>query len=144
MRGTVPRAPKLTMSKAPHDPTYGTWVRAIASSRSGPAAITPPTIRSHTSVVVRSSTELIMPSSTSFSMALPPVPVAWKTSGSTASLAARPVASAMRSTTALTHGVVTPTSSGRPLAAQSPRESSGTRSLPARGPRCPVPAWISG
>ena len=49
------------------------------------------------------------------------MPVAWKTSGSTASLAARPVARAMRSTTALTQGVVTPNivrpTAGRSIAA---------------------------
>ena len=55
---------------------------AITSRRSGPAGNTPPTTRSAISVVVMSSTAVIIPDSTSFSIERPPVPVAWKTSGS--------------------------------------------------------------
>jgi hypothetical protein len=97
-------------------------VRAIASSRSGPAANTPPTSRSQTSVVVRSSTDPISPSSTSFSMARPPVPVAWKTSGSTSSPS--------RSVTAVTHGVVTPNIVS-PTAGRSAAAGIGFPTIPA-------------
>lgn len=44
--------------------------------------MTPPAMRSQISVVVMSSTALTRPSPTSFSIARPPVPVAWKTSAS--------------------------------------------------------------
>ena len=70
------------MSTAPTDPTYGTPLRAIAPSRSGPAENTPPTRWSAISVVVMSRTAAIRPESTSFSIDCPPVPVAWNTSGS--------------------------------------------------------------
>ena len=60
----------------------------------------PPAKRSQTSVKVTSSTAWISPESTSFSMARPPVPVAWKTRQSK-----RP-SSAARAR--CTQGVVTP------------------------------------
>lgn len=110
------------MSSAPHDPTYGTRVRPIAPSRSSVAAITPPTRRSHTSVVLMSSTELTSPSSTSFSIARPPVPVAWKTSGS--------MASPSRSITAVTQGVVTP-NIVIPTAGRSSASGTSLRTRPA-------------
>ena len=97
-------------------------MRATASNRSGPAAKMPPTSRSHTSVVVMSRTELTSPSSTSFSIARPPVPVAWKTSGSTSSPS--------RSVTAVTHVVVTP-NMVRPTAGRSSPGGIGFVTIPA-------------
>ena len=60
----------------------------------------PPTTRSAISVVLTSTTASTSRSSTSFSIARPPVPVAWKTRQSQRSATA--------SVTAVTHGVVTP------------------------------------
>jgi hypothetical protein len=51
----------------------------IASSRPGPADITPPPISSAISVVETSITPASRPESTSFSIDWPPVPVAWNT-----------------------------------------------------------------
>ena len=76
------RAPKLTMSSAPTDTTWGTPSRPAISSRSGPAESTPPTRSSHSSVVVTSSTPRRKPDSISPSIDSPPTPVAWKTTGS--------------------------------------------------------------
>ena len=83
----------------------------------------PPATRSATSVVDTSTTEATSPSSTSFSMARPPVPVAWKTSGSTCS--------PRRSTTAVTHGVVTPNMVS-PTAGRSCASGTAWVTMPAR------------
>ena len=80
--GTVARAPKLTMSSAPSDTTWGRPSRPAASSRSGPADSTPPTSSSHSSVVVMSSTPCRKPESIRPSIAFPPAPVAWNVSTS--------------------------------------------------------------
>mmetsp|Transcript_50154 Transcript_50154/g.138952 ORF Transcript_50154/g.138952 Transcript_50154/m.138952 type:complete len:301 (+) Transcript_50154:181-1083(+) len=98
--GTLSAAPKLTMSRAPTETTAGSAVAASMSSRSGPAVSTPPTTSSATSVVVRSSTPASTPDVASFSIALPPAPVAWNVSTSYCA------SSALR--TASQHGVVTP------------------------------------
>ena len=70
--GTVSRAPKLTMSSAPSETTWGTPAAPAASRRSGPAESTPPTRSSASSVVVRSSTPARKPPSLSPSIACPP------------------------------------------------------------------------
>ena len=80
--GTVSRGPKLTMSSAPSETTWGTPAAPAASSRSGPAESTPPTSSSASSVVVASSTPARKPPRTSASIDWPPAPVAWKTSTS--------------------------------------------------------------
>ena len=95
------------MSTAPTEPTYGTPLRAIAPSRSGPAENTPPTRWSAISVVVMSRTAVIRPESTSFSIDCPPVPVAWNTSGSNRASSAL----ARRETSGVvTPNIVSPTS----------------------------------
>ncbi len=60
----------------------------------------PPISRSATSVVVTSITPAMRPEETSFSIACPPVPVAWKTRQSQSSPRCR--------VRRVTHGVVTP------------------------------------
>ena len=98
--GMVSGAQKFTMSSAPGAPTQGMPVRTMAPRRSGPAERTPPTTWSAISVVVASMTPSSMPLPASISRARPPVPVAWKTSGSWVARRA--------SATRVTQGVVTP------------------------------------
>ena len=52
--GTVSRAPKLTMSRAPQDPTHGSPSRSPRRNAVASQGNTPPTIMSATSVVVMS------------------------------------------------------------------------------------------
>ena len=80
--GTVSGGPNVPISVAPSDTTWGVPARPPASRRSGPALKIPPTTSSVSSVVVTSRTPLMKPERTSYSMARPPDPVAWKTSTS--------------------------------------------------------------
>ena len=99
--GTESGGPKLAMSVAPSETTWGTPADAAASSRCGPAARMPPRISSAHSVVVTSSTASTTPLATRRSIMRPPAPVAWKIKTS------QPAASSC-CFARWTHGVVTP------------------------------------
>ncbi|CAA9571499.1 MAG: hypothetical protein AVDCRST_MAG87-2459 [uncultured Thermomicrobiales bacterium] len=77
--GTDSTGPKLTMSSAPSETTWGSPSAPATWRRSGPEGSTPPTRVSASSVVVVSSTPVMTPPRTSDSIVSPPIPVAWKT-----------------------------------------------------------------